>query len=336
VTATSPSPLGSERILVVGAGALGSLYSALMTKAGADVWLFGKPSQVAAIEQQGGIWVERGGGSELVSVTAVADAGRLPPPDVLILLTKGQDSRTALDALQLHRPEVGLAVSFQNGVEKDRILGDWCGPERVAGGATMVGSSLIGPGRVRFTREGTTFLGELPQGTSTRTHRLGALLEAAGFKVAVSARVLSVEWSKLAEAVAALGLSALTRLYFHELLLAPELARLYRALIVEVAAVARAARVELGDWPDISAVRTLSELPEEQAVELLQAAGRDLEARGLTGIRTSMLQSVERGRKLELEPIHGFLVREAARLGVSVKNTEVCYRLLAGIDAYLS
>jgi 2-dehydropantoate 2-reductase len=206
----------------------------------------------------------------------------------------------------------------------------------VAGGVTMVGSSLLAAGHVSFTRDATTFVGELPEGIGERTLRLGALLESAGFKVVVSDRMLSVEWSKLAEAIPALALGALTRLFFHQLLLSPDLARLYWALIVEVAEVATAAGVELGDWPDISPVRTLSELPEEQAVERLVAAGRDLEARGLTAIRTSMLQSMERGRRLELEPIHGFLVREASRLGVAVGNTLVCYRLLAGIDAYLA
>ncbi len=96
---------------------------------------------------------------------------------------------------------------------------------------------------------------------------------------------------------------------------------------------ASAAGVELGDWPDISAVRTLSLLPEDEGRSWLHAAGRELEAKGMTSIRTSMLQDAERGRKLELEPVHGFLVREAERLGVRAEKAQLCYRLLAGMSA---
>jgi len=58
-----------------------------------------------------------------------------------------------------------------------------------------------------------------------------------------------------------------------------------------------------------------------------------MEQAGMTGIRVSMLQSVERGRRTEVETVHGFVVREGERLGVPVPASRLFYGLLKAVDA---
>jgi ketopantoate reductase len=145
-----------------------------------------------------------------------------------------------------------------------------------------------------------------------------------------------VEWAKLVHVSASLATGALARLHLHETWLSPELARLYITLVREGAAVARAEGVELDDGPVRFPVRQVVSQPADAALELVQEQGRRLERAGGTRVRTSMLQSIERGRRLEHEDTQGFVVREGARLGVPVPAMNVCYQLLAAIDQRLA
>jgi 2-dehydropantoate 2-reductase len=310
-------------VLVVGAGALGTLYGEALARGGAEVQLLARPAHAAAVARAGR---ER--------LSAVSDPAGVAPADTVIVMTKSHATAAALAPLS---PEgVEVAVSFQNGVEKDRLLADWCGEERVLGGSSMVGATLVEPGVVKHTLEGTTYVGELGGGVSERARALGAAIEAGGLPVVVTERVLSVEWSKLVHAAATVAIAALPRLPFHRALLDPGLAHVYVETLREGAAVAAAAGVELGDWPGMFPVATIAAAPMEEAVELVRERGRRMEAAGSVDVRVSMLVDMEQGRALEHEALHGFLAREAERLGVAAPVTSAGYDLFAAIDAVRS
>lgn len=329
-------PLGAERILVVGAGSLGSVYGGFLARAGFEVELLAREAHARAVQAAGGLGVESFGERFFCPCRAEWRPERVGPAEIVVVLTKTIDTEAALAGLDQVCDSVRLAVSLQNGVEKDSVLAGWCGPERVVGGVSMVGGTLGEPGHVRHTFRGATFLGELPEGTSRRVERFGEMLETAGLESVVTDRVLSAEWSKLAQAVPPMSLAALTRLRFHELLLAPELADLFAQLTRETVAVAVAAGVEVDDWPSMFPVKTLAALPHEEAVTRIQDLGRRLEAGGMTDVKISMLQSVERGRLLEVEAVQGFVAREGRRLGVPVQGVETCCRLLAGMNRHFA
>jgi 2-dehydropantoate 2-reductase len=307
-------------VLVVGAGALGTLYGEALARGGADVQLLARPAHAEAIVRAGR---ER--------LTAVSDPAAVRPADTVIVMCKSHATAAALEPLSPRGVEV--AVSFQNGVEKDRLLEEWCGRERVLGGSSMVGATLVRPGVVAHTLEGVTYLGELDGRVSERARSLGAAIEAGGLPVVVTDRVLSVEWSKLVHAAATVAIAALPRLPFHRALQDAELARVYVATLREGAAVAADVGVELGDWPGMFPVATIAAAETEEAVELVRERGRRMEAAGSTDVRVSMLVDMEQGRPLEHEAIHGFLAREAERLGVDAPLTSAGYDLFAAIDA---
>ena len=326
----------AERVLIIGAGSLGSVYGGLLARAGHDVQLLAREPHARAIEAAGGLRLESGGEALLVPLRADWRPERIEPAEIAILLTKSLDTAGALAGLEHVRSGLQLAVSLQNSVEKDDQLRAWCGPGPVVGGVSMVGGTLVEPGLVRHTFDRATVVGELPTGSSARVERLAALLAAADLSGVVSENVIGVEWAKVVHALPSLALPALTRLHLHEVLLSPELAALYVRLVREGAAVAAAAAVELEDEPLDVPLRRIAAPPDDEAVELVQAEGRRFVDAGMTRVRVSMLQSVEKGQRLEVEAIHGFVVREGARLGVAVPSTELCYRLLTAIDQRLA
>jgi 2-dehydropantoate 2-reductase len=205
--------------------------------------------------------------------------------------------------------------------------------EKVAGAMSVVGATSVEPGVVRFTLPGPTFLGELPVGTSPRVDRLADVLRAGGFETVVTDRILSAEWSKLVHAVPVMSLAALTRLPYHRLLLDTDLARAFVRLIREGTAVATAAGVALDDWPMLMPLRTMVGMSDAEAVSFVQGFGRQLVERGMTQVVISMLQSVETGRRLEVDAVQGFVAREAERLGVAAPTVDACFRLIKGIDS---
>lgn len=325
--------LGRERVVVVGAGSLGTVYGAVLARAGADVQLLAREEHARAIQSAGAVTVDSFGERWEVPLRADWRPERIEPAEIVVLLTKTPDTAAALAGLPHLRDDVRLAVSFQNGVAKNDELAAWSGPDTVVGAVAMVGGTLLAPGHVQNTMNGPSFLGELDGTTSERVERLGALLESGGLPAVVTDRITSVEWSKLAHASPTTALPALTGLNLHEIFVTPQLAALYVDLVREGFGVAAAAGVELDDWGSLFPVRTVATAPEDEALEVVLAHGRRLVDAGMTEITVSMLQSVRSRRRLEVEAIQGHLCREGARHGVPTPGTDLCYRILAGMDA---
>ena len=325
--------MSGRRVLIVGAGALGSVYGAMLARSGVKVQLLAREVHVRAIHQAGGVKLELDGASELVPVDAEWRADRVDGADVVILATKAYDSREALAKLGHIRGGVRLAFSVQNVGDKNDVLAAWCGLDAVVGGTSAVGGTLLGPGWVCCSHAGATFVGELPGGTSPRVEEFVAMLRGAGLPAHARCDVLDVEWTKLVNSVPVQALAALTRRYLDAIMLDPDLAVVFARLARETATVAAAAgcRVVPGIVPTAvdAIVRAASD---EQAVDIVRETGRAMNRSGITRARMSMLQSVERGKRLEVEGIHGYVVRDAARRAVAVPTVELCYRLLASID----
>jgi 2-dehydropantoate 2-reductase len=185
-------------VLVIGAGALGSVYGASLARAGLPVTLLGREPHARAVRDRGGLTVsEASGESWNVHLDAEWRAEAVGDHDVVVLLTKSHDSRAALAALEHLRGNVRVAVSLQNGVQKDRILADWCGAERVIGGMSMVGATLEAPGVVQRSLAGATYLGELPTGLSDRCRWFVQRLEAGGMKAIHCPAMLAADLAAL-------------------------------------------------------------------------------------------------------------------------------------------
>ena len=317
--------------VIVGAGGLGSVVGGYLAKAGYPVTLIARPAHVRAIRDNG---LEIAGldGRHLVrEVQATDNPKTVTTAELLILSVKTYDADEALKGVAHLSGRVRCALSLQNGILKDKALGVIFGLESVIGATTMIGATLAGPGRVLYTAPAITYVGEFDRRESDRVRAVAEMFGKAGLRIQAAADIRSATWCKLNTILPSASLSVLTRLEFHRVLKNRTLAALYVELARECAQLAKAKGIPLNDFPGFE-VKTVCEAPMEEAAAFLQEQGRRMEEAGMTNVKISMLQDIERGKRTEVEAIIGYVVREAARLEIQVPKIDLIYRLVKGVS----
>jgi 2-dehydropantoate 2-reductase len=314
------------QIAILGAGALGSLFGAHLARAGEEVVLIAREARAKAIQEHG-ITVT-GLVDCTVPVQVSARPQELRQADALLVTVKTYDMEAALESVAHLR--VGSVLSVQNGLVKDEQLARRFGWDKVLGAAAHVSAELLPNGTVRFTANEWLSLGELPEGTSARVETLVAALARAGIRAEASAQIASVEWTKYVVNVSWMALSALSRLETYKIFKHPDLAWMAAKLTREVAQIPAKLGIPLLDKGVFSA-KTLSTASFEAAVANFQRVGEQMEAQGATAHKVSILQDLERGRRLEFEDMFGYAVRKGEELELPLPTVEVCYRLIKGV-----
>ncbi len=293
-----PEPTSS--ILIVGTGAMASLFAARLAAAGVDVTMLGSwPEGLAALRRDGVRLIEPApeGGAErrypvrVVEIPAAGEPCELPGARYALVLVKSWQTRRSGCLLQNCLAPGGLALSLQNGLGNREALAESLGPERVALGVATVGANLAAPGRVRAGGEGSLVIGDHP-----RLEPLAALLRGAGFQVEQTPDPDALLWGKLAINAAINPLTALLGVPNGELLKRPSARQLMAGLARETAAVASAQAIRL-PYPDPVAM-----------------AERVAERTALN--RSSMLQDIQRGAPTEIDAICGNIVEAGEEFGV--------------------
>ncbi len=318
------------RFAVLGAGSLGLLVGGYLARAGHQVVVVGKEQQVDLLKERG-IEVVAPEGFR-VPVETASRPDEVGPADYLLVVVKARDTVAALD--RVAGVEFGAVLSLQNGMAKDGQLAERYGWPKVIGAATILGATLLEPGRTQHTMFGATYLGELDGSRSERAERLAAAFNGAGMKAEVPASILSAEWSKLCQIVPAALLSSASRLEYYRVCKSRDLAELFVEITHECAAVAAACGVRVEDYQGFP-IRSIVDASREEAVETILTRGANLERSGQTSVRISMLQDILKGRKTEIEETAGYVVRRAREQGIAVPDVEFGYRLVRGVEAYL-
>lgn len=176
-------------IVILGAGALGTVLGAHLAKAGEDVTLIARGNRAAYLQEHGATIT--GLAEFTVPVTVVTDPHQVKETDALIVTVKTYDMETALDSVKHIR--VGSVLSIQNGVVKNEQLAEVFGWEKVLGATAVVSAEVRPTGVVNFTANQGFHLGELPEGTSERVQILADTLNQAGIQAQVWSSIQSIE-----------------------------------------------------------------------------------------------------------------------------------------------
>jgi 2-dehydropantoate 2-reductase len=245
-------------VAIFGAGGIGGYLGARLADAGHDVDLIARGSHLDALRTDG-LVVESVAGDTTVDLPATDDPADIGPVDAVLVCVKSQDTRSAAADLD---PLVGAdtaVVSFQNGVDNERWLGEAIGEDHVVGGVAYIFSTIREPGVVEHTGGPARFVyGELDGERTERIEALDAALRACAGVEAVLADDIEVElWRKFAFICAHSGMTAATRLPLGEIRDSEDSWRMYRRIIAEVCAVARANDVALPtdtteEWVDFA------------------------------------------------------------------------------------
>lgn len=318
------------RVVVLGAGGVGSVVAGYLARAGYEVVMLARAGHTAAV-QQAGLHI-CGLADFRVQVPAFANAQGLREAGMLIITVKTKDMERALAGVA--HLKVGGVASLQNGMVKNEQIAKVFGPDKVVGATTMIGAGLLRDGEVEYTLDGITFFGEPDGRQSERVTQIVDLFVRAGLKSAVADDIESVEWTKQAFQNPFAPLSAITRLPVHRVWSSPQLAALSVHMFREVAAVAQARGVALSKHPAWSLfnIAIWRDAPFDEAVRMIVEVGERVTASGRTHIMPSMLQDVLAGKQTEIEETVGYVMKEGQRLGVRVPYTEFAYRTVKAIE----
>lgn len=310
------------RVLVMGAGAIGSVFGGLLAQAGHAVTLLGRAAHMEAIRAQGlaigGIWGEHLVRS-LVTVTSISELSPPPPPfDAVLITTKSYDTEAAVcQALPFLGPS-SLVVSLQNGLGNLETIAEIAGPERAVGGRVIFGVDLVEPGRVVVTVFGGDVMLGSPGNADLggRIKELASASSAAGIPTQATENIQGFIWGKVLYNGSLNALSALLGVPYGALLETEATRDLMTSLIRETFAVARAEGAPL-PWDEPEQYRrALFE-------ELIPATAAHF---------ASTHADLRRGRRTEIDSLNGAVVRLGRLHGVPTPVNSTLTLLIAAAE----
>jgi len=301
------------RIAVVGAGAMGSLFGALLAEAGQDVWLLDVWADHVAAIQTSGLSVEREGQTRLVGLNATTDPVSVDSCELVIVFVKSIHTAAAARTAAGLAGDKGLVLTLQNGLgNADRIAQD-VDPGRVVAGTTSYGATMLGPGKIRHAGIGLTTIGMWHPDDFNRAYEVANLLTGAGIETEVVADVRRIIWDKLLINVGINAITALTGIKNGQLLDLDQTIWLSGSAVKEAMAVAAAQGIAVR--PDAI----------EHVLEVAKAT---------SGNRSSMGQDVDNRRLTEIDTINAAVVREAERLGIETPVNRALTALIETLQAH--
>ena len=298
-----------ENILIVGTGAMGSLFAARLAQAGHAVTMLGTWKEgLKAIRSDGVRFVDADGREHRLAVHATDDPRDCAGVQYALVLVKAwQTERAARQLGECLAPD-GVVVTLQNGLGNREALTKSLGPGRVALGVTTTGATLLRAGQVKAGGEGIISI--------ERNQAIGPLEEAlksANFHVQIVDDARALIWGKLVINSAINPLTALLRVPNGELLERPSARELMRTLAQETAQVAQAENINL-PFAD----------PAAAAEEVARRTGTN---------RSSMLQDIQRGAPTEIDAICGAVVARGEARGIETPFNRACRDLVRALSA---
>jgi 2-dehydropantoate 2-reductase len=250
--------------VIIGAGAIGAYVGANMARAGQNVVLYARGPHLAAM-QANGVTVQTAQGEFTVRPEVTGDIGSIEEADVIFLAVK---AHSLPQVASLIRPLLGtdtVVVSMQNGVpwwffdipgipysglklesiDPGGVIAQSIESERVLGSIAYIAAEIIEPGVVRHIESNRLSIGE-PDGTrSDRCRKVAEALIAAGLKAPITTHLRNEIWVKLLGNIAFNPISALTGGTLAGIARFPETRELVRRIMLEAAAIAAKAGLEL-------------------------------------------------------------------------------------------
>ncbi len=302
------------KILVMGAGAVGAYFGARLQQAGEQVILCARGENLRALKARGLSFKSYQGDFSL-AVTATGEPVEFAPYDLILFCVKSYDTAVAARMLQGCLNPGAVILTLQNGVENELLLTELFGRDAVMGGNSRVGAELVAPGEVVHRTGGLIEFGELDGRDTERAQRMAEMFRRAGIFGTLTMRLSTIRWEKLLWNAAFNTVATLTHCNVGTLIDDPAAVELLRALMHEIAAVARAEGVELG----------------EAQVEAQITRSRA----SLRTVRPSTLQDSERGKPLEFEALCGAVVRAGRRHQIPTPHMDAIYALMKMLDRNL-
>jgi 2-dehydropantoate 2-reductase len=297
------------KIAVLGSGGVGGYFGGRLARRGAaEVSFIARGAHLGSIVEDG-LRVRSVFGDFEVRVAASDDPRTIGPCDFVLFCVKSFDTESAIELLPPLLTEGTAVVSLQNGVDNEEKIAAAIGAEHVLAGAAFIFASIVEPGVIAHTGgPARIVLGEMGGSSSPRLRTLIDTCGDAGIAAESSDDIRAVLWNKFAFICAQAGITCVTRRPLGVIRSIPETWDAFVAILREVVDVARAEGVELGAG----------------AADRHVAFAEGLEPDSFSSLYNDMVA----GRRMELDALHGELVRRADRHGVPVPVSRAVYAFL--------
>jgi len=300
------------KIAIVGPGAMGSLFAAHLSKK-EDVVLIDKNEQRVKFINQNGIKLEGVSGNWQAKVKATADPDEAKEAELIIICVKAYDTKDAVKTIKNIIKEDTSVLTLQNGVGNIEIISEIVGSEKVLGGVTNQGATLLGDGHIRHAGKGETVIGRIDGKIPVQLRDIREAFNKAGLETRISRDIKGLLWSKLIINVGINALTAITRLKNGKLIEFEGTRQILRAAVSEAVKIAKRKRIKLIYDDPLAKVEAVCE--------------------ATSGNISSMLQDVLRKKKTEIDFINNAIVREGESLGLPVTINSALVDLVQTIES---
>jgi 2-dehydropantoate 2-reductase len=304
-----------KNVVIIGAGAMGSLYATLIARGGANVWIVdGWREHVEAIRSEG-LRLSGISGDVRVGLAAYTweDVDRIKErADLGIILVNANDtSRAASVAAKLLNGD-GIALTLQNGIGNLEALTDRLSAPRVIGGLSYHSAAIVAPGHVEHTHRGPTWVGDLSGLESERVRAVASLLRGSGFEPTIVNDILAHIWTKFVHNSSINPICALLGIRVGEIPTTPGADAMQTEIIREALAIIEAKGIVLTEPDMMGAIKRFCRVKFN---------------------KPSMLQHMEARRPTEIDALNGAIVREGQALGIPTPYNTALTWMIKGLES---
>lgn len=332
------------RVTIIGAGAIGGLAGAHLSRAGFEVTLVDRWREHVEVMNERGLYIDGVRGEMTIPVRALTPEQLEGPLEAVMIATKSQHTEGAVRQILPLIDEQSFIVSFQNGFNEPLIVellseAGLGGEERVIGSIPNYGGALVDPGYLEFVHEGPIQLGEMTGAVTPRLERLARMLESLT-EVQLSHNIWGQIWAKEVYS-AQVVFSALADARIHETLGNERYARIAGAVVREALEIAEANGIEVEAFDFFDPANYKPETPKDtrrlldnidHAIWLLKKDQQDKKHEFKKKGSGIWWDIVYRQRPSEVRSSNGKLIEYGRRAGVDVRLNERMCQMIYEIE----
>jgi len=233
------------KIVIVGPGAMGCLFAAFLSKSKEEIWLLDKNKENAAKINEIGISLEGASGSWQAKPRTTANVQDIGKADLILICVKSFHTKQAVEQVKPLLQQNAKIMTLQNGIGNIEIIAELAGEDRVIGGITSEGATLIETGIIRHAGRGETIIGTLDGKAPVEIRGIREVFNKVGLQTKMSRDIKGLAWSKLIINVGINALTAITRLPNGKLTEFEGTKRILRDAVTEATRVAKRKRIKL-------------------------------------------------------------------------------------------
>lgn len=301
------------KIVIVGPGAMGCLLAHYLSKSKEELCILDKDRERAQKINQAGISVEGVSGRNQVKVKATTDANEIGAADLILICVKSYDTKEAVIKAKPLVGENTSVLTLQNGIGNIEIISEILGADKVIGGITNEGATLLDTAKIRHAGKGETVIGRIDGTIPVQMRYIREVFNRVGLETRISRDIKGLLWSKLIINVGINALTAITRINNGRLVEFEGTRKILREAVTEAVKVAKRKRIKLIYDDPLAKVEAVCE--------------------ATAGNVSSMLQDVLRKKRTEIDFINGVIVRQGQELGIATPINSILVDLVKTIES---